>query len=594
MGKFFITPSGKCSVSKGRRFEAQAPAGSAAEVPAGLSASSFASRRGVPVDAAAWSKPAFARPRCWQEDAGNMLQPLSRSQCQSRRGNRRPGPRRKLEPWEATELKYLKELQQPAVKDSFGASLLDCYLQTSGRVAGAPGKVPEEYPPDKPFTAVAVQDTAEQAEDEDVAIAPHPVLVVEEAEKPSVLQAALAMPLMKDRPIPRALSSLSPRALSASPSSPRAAGLSSPKPASKIAAPLRLPGMKAILPAEGTDTGRSTKSQPSSPARVLSKKRFLSKSNTPIDEPPTPERISDQTSPNTKWKKALSPFFKFLAQPRKKVEEVSQDEAEDFSQKIFSETARASDRLSDTAPTVEMHAKTVGMVDSIQQWLASGKGGKSSRDLGLASPSSLRPVGVILEDSVDKAEKRTIIIMAKQHGLLASEVLDIKRVFDEHVSDGTGEMSRDAFLAFVRKRCQLEQKEVPPHLLGDIPSNQLRLNFEDFVKWTQQTCWTEEMMMPCPLERRIRFLARQQDMRLPDVEKIKDLFYEFDKDRSGKIDEDEFRHMLYKILRVKNESDVPLKRLQRYWREVDVDGSGDITFDEFLSWHKTSFSKNDV
>lgn len=99
-------------------------------------------------------------------------------------------------------------------------------------------------------------------------------------------------------------------------------------------------------------------------------------------------------------------------------------------------------------------------------------------------------------------------------------------------------------------------------------------------------------MMPSPTERRTRQLAREHGMPLPDVEALTNFFNEFDTDGSGEIDEDEFRGILYKIIGVKTETDVPLKRLQRYWREVDMDGDGSITFNEFLIWHKTCFMKS--
>ena len=38
------------------------------------------------------------------------------------------------------------------------------------------------------------------------------------------------------------------------------------------------------------------------------------------------------------------------------------------------------------------------------------------------------------------------------------------------------------------------------------------------------------------------------------------------------------------ILKVSDPSDVPQSRLERYWREIDLDGSGTVDFEEFVIW----------
>ena len=38
------------------------------------------------------------------------------------------------------------------------------------------------------------------------------------------------------------------------------------------------------------------------------------------------------------------------------------------------------------------------------------------------------------------------------------------------------------------------------------------------------------------------------------------------------------------ILKVSDPSDVPPRRLERYWREIDLDCSGTVDFEEFVIW----------
>jgi len=234
-----------------------------------------------------------------------------------------------------------------------------------------------------------------------------------------------------------------------------------------------------------------------------------------------------------------------------------------------------------------MHAKTVGMVDAMSKWLTTGKAAKAPGAGGIAddAPSSCRKTA--------EADWRSLIFLAKKYNIPTVEARELVTEFKEHDLDGTGHISREEFHILIRKRTNLpEYEEIPDHLVKPVRKGQARVSFEEFLKWSSLTAWTEEMMQPCPYQRRIRQLAREQDMTLPDVEKVKRFFNEFDTDSSGEIDEDEFRHILYKMLHVRDVTDVPVKRLQRYWREVDLDGSGSIGFNEFLIWYTTSFSKD--
>merc|ERR1712003_21752 len=94
------------------------------------------------------------------------------------------------------------------------------------------------------------------------------------------------------------------------------------------------------------------------------------------------------------------------------------------------------------------------------------------------------------------------------------------------------------------------------------------------------------MSVPCLREREIRKVAREQNIPILDVERIRKMFEEFDVDGSDEIEEAEFRHILYRLWNVKDVSDVPVKRLHRLWRELDTDNSGSIGFTEFLVWYQ--------
>merc|ERR1712019_142981 len=122
--------------------------------------------------------------------------------------------------------------------------------------------------------------------------------------------------------------------------------------------------------------------------------------------------------------------------------------------------------------------------------------------------------------------------------------------------------------------------------MGSLLSKE-RVNFEDFVEWSISVSWTEEVQVKCVKEREVWRVAREQGMKLLDVERVKKMFDDFDTDGSGEIEEAEFRHIICKLWNVKDLSDVPIKQLQRFWRELDADGSGSVSFTEFLVWYQT-------
>eukprot|EP00415_Alexandrium_ostenfeldii_P003092 UN3092 len=142
----------------------------------------------------------------------------------------------------------------------------------------------------------------------------------------------------------------------------------------------------------------------------------------------------------------------------------------------------------------------------------------------------------------------------------------------------------------VRRRAHLHDgAPIPPRLMGHITLKDLdehnHLGFETFLEWSINVGWMEEMQVTSSEDLEMRRIAREVNMPILDVEKVKAQFNHFDSDHSGMIDEEEFRHIVYKLWRVENVSDVPINTLRRIWRQIDQDGSGTIDFQEFLVWY---------
>ena len=51
--------------------------------------------------------------------------------------------------------------------------------------------------------------------------------------------------------------------------------------------------------------------------------------------------------------------------------------------------------------------------------------------------------------------------------------------------------------------------------------------------------------------------------------------------------------MLVFVMKAKSREDIAQDRRERFWKELDTDGSGSVDFAEFLHWYTKYFSPND-
>mmetsp|Transcript_41591 Transcript_41591/g.90665 ORF Transcript_41591/g.90665 Transcript_41591/m.90665 type:complete len:363 (-) Transcript_41591:121-1209(-) len=97
--------------------------------------------------------------------------------------------------------------------------------------------------------------------------------------------------------------------------------------------------------------------------------------------------------------------------------------------------------------------------------------------------------------------------------------------------------------------------------------------------------FSEEELLP-QHEIEIRRLARRYGIHLVELDKLKKLFDSIDRDASGKLDEGEFREVLYNLLKVEDKYDFPESRFRQLWMSIDTDKTGTINFVKFLGWWK--------
>ena len=86
-------------------------------------------------------------------------------------------------------------------------------------------------------------------------------------------------------------------------------------------------------------------------------------------------------------------------------------------------------------------------------------------------------------------------------------------------------------------------------------------------------------------------LAKKHRCSCNQLDKIKLKFDSFDLDKSGLIEYKEFEAMMCKLLNCPNKSDLPMKRMPRFWQELDADASGSVDFSEFIVWYMKYFAR---
>eukprot|EP00931_Biecheleriopsis_adriatica_P049061 TRINITY_DN28370_c0_g1_i1.p1 TRINITY_DN28370_c0_g1~~TRINITY_DN28370_c0_g1_i1.p1 ORF type:complete len:464 (+),score=76.55 TRINITY_DN28370_c0_g1_i1:54-1445(+) len=183
-----------------------------------------------------------------------------------------------------------------------------------------------------------------------------------------------------------------------------------------------------------------------------------------------------------------------------------------------------------------------------------------------------------------------VVSLSKKHGMPIREVRAWAEKFRELDYDGSGEMSLIEFEEAVRKICQIKENEPLPRAMMAALMQQAdkdgngSICFEEYILWSQQCTFVEEMAVNSAQERDFRALARELGVNLPEIEKLKSLFNSFDTDGSGFIDEAEFGAVTLQLMHVKDFTDIPENRVRRFW-QMAAKGESSLSFQDFLRWY---------
>jgi Ca2+-binding EF-hand superfamily protein len=115
-----------------------------------------------------------------------------------------------------------------------------------------------------------------------------------------------------------------------------------------------------------------------------------------------------------------------------------------------------------------------------------------------------------------------------------------------------------------------------------------QVEFDEFAIWYSSWGFQQELLLS-PQKIRTRDFAKKYDLNYADVDAVYTKFQHFDEDKSGLIEFAEFKKLLYKLMKVPKGGELPENRLNFFWKEIDIDGSGTVCMDEFLQWYAKYF-----
>mmetsp|Transcript_71381 Transcript_71381/g.152531 ORF Transcript_71381/g.152531 Transcript_71381/m.152531 type:complete len:561 (-) Transcript_71381:104-1786(-) len=193
------------------------------------------------------------------------------------------------------------------------------------------------------------------------------------------------------------------------------------------------------------------------------------------------------------------------------------------------------------------------------------------------------------------AETKMLASLAREHHKSKEEIKTLLALFRQLDTDGNAMLSREEFHHVVRHVHNMDADEAVPEDLADKHWQSLgkmerdgEWDFPTFVLWYVRASQAEEVLVPDQRERRIREITRAFGLYVSDVDAIKRIFDKYDTEKNGCLDQEEFRVMLADLMHVEL-SEMPKKKIQVYWCEIDLDQDGGVNFDEFLIWYCRRF-----
>jgi len=201
-----------------------------------------------------------------------------------------------------------------------------------------------------------------------------------------------------------------------------------------------------------------------------------------------------------------------------------------------------------------------------------------------------------------KSDSSDVAQVSKDLNCPLDTTKDAKSLFDRYAnSDGRqGSLDRQKFGEIVeqilkttgqqlseadmKKKVEVSWREADRNYSG-------KLDWDEFAIWYSSWGFQQELLLS-PKKIRNRNFAKKYKLSVVDADAVRAKFLSFDEDGSGTIEFPEFQKLLSKLMKIPRGQELPANKIKHFWREIDIDGSGDVCFDEFLQWYIKYFDMN--
>mmetsp|Transcript_10696 Transcript_10696/g.25246 ORF Transcript_10696/g.25246 Transcript_10696/m.25246 type:complete len:372 (+) Transcript_10696:36-1151(+) len=235
----------------------------------------------------------------------------------------------------------------------------------------------------------------------------------------------------------------------------------------------------------------------------------------------------------------------------------------------------------------------------------------SLRDVGMASLAPLSPVitpktpveAMSVARKVQMLRRSTLpalmdvnteaLMLSRELRLDFSEVRNVVqelRAEDRRLANGG--MAEDVFRSCLERLFGVLADRKVQEAYAEAYVAEGPINMRRFMAWYRANIFALSKTAKGPDSDYLTLeLAKKYHCSCLDLDKVKLKFDQFDLDKSGFIDEQEFESMIYQLLGCTGKTDLPSSRLQRFWNEADKDKDGVIDFEEFTEWYMKYFAQ---
>jgi Ca2+-binding EF-hand superfamily protein len=214
---------------------------------------------------------------------------------------------------------------------------------------------------------------------------------------------------------------------------------------------------------------------------------------------------------------------------------------------------------------------------------------------------------------VDKADKKkraepqalfTKTAKSPKKKRIVSDLIEVRRIFDSFDQDGSGFIEPHEFLPLIAKllrhpQSEIDRTEVWRNWDAVDQDGSGQISYDEFMRWYCEKFGITEMPdfrtyfsddIVTDDQKQIRMVAKNLGVDALVIERIWHDFSALDNDDSGRLEFEEFKILVKRQLAPHEDSpEVPPKVIEKFWMDIDKDGSGNVNFEEFASWYLQFF-----